>query len=165
MSLVHPVKKCPVCDMDVTENEIALYYRGIEFRFCSEQCRLRFDRRPHLFVGDPRLGESEKQKGTVVKKAHKIKLKVLPDLATRELLAAEIGALMGIESVEVNKDEITLVYDLLQVSMEDIENVIIQAQGHLKQTMTDKLRKGLIQYSEECELDNLAHLSKDSGCH
>ncbi len=86
-------------------------------------------------------------------------------MATREQLTAKLGALMGIESVEVSTGEMSLVYDLLQVSMKNIENVIFQTQGHMKQTMTDKLRKGLIQYSEECELDNLAHLSERRGCH
>ena len=94
MSLVRPVKKCPVCDMEVMENQISLRYRGIEFRFCSEQCRNRFDRRPHLFVGDPLLGNSVKQLGTVVKRSHKIKLRTLPDMATRELLAPDIVQLM-----------------------------------------------------------------------
>ncbi len=120
---------------------------------------------PSSVFGTPRLRKSKKQEATVVKKAHNIKLKALPYMATREQLTAKLGALMGIESVEVSTGEMSLVYDLLQVSMKNIENIIFQTQGHMKQTMTDKLRKGLIQYSEECELDDLAHLSESRGCH
>ena len=42
--------------------------------------------------------------------------------------------------------------------------VVDTAHGH-SQGVLDQVKRGLIHYSEECELDNLAHLTKDGGCH
>lgn len=165
MSAVHVIKKCPVCEMVVRKSVFALKYVGIDYQFCSEQCLRKFKQRPHLFVGSPLHGKSEKQKGHKSKKARKIKLKTPMSATSVALVASQIRALMGVESLEVNSDEIFVVYDLFQVSLEDIENVIIRSQGYLKETITDKVRRGIIHYSEDCELDNLAHLTKGGGCH
>jgi len=53
----------------------------------------------------------------------------------------------------------------LQVSLEDIEAVIEQSVGKLKSRVADRIKRGFIHYSEECELDNLAHPVGDGGCH
>ncbi len=165
MSRVHVFKKCPVCEMDVREGVFTLEYLGIDYLFCSEQCQSKFEHRPNLFVGNPKYGKSEKQKGREVIKAHKLKLYFPLDESKEKAVSNEIRGLMGIQGVEVNGDEICVVYDLLQVSLKDIEGAIIRSFGYLNESITQKLRRGIIHYSEECELDNLAHLSKGSGCH
>jgi YHS domain-containing protein/copper chaperone CopZ len=165
MSVVHVIKRCPVCEMVVRESVFTLKYLGIDYLFCSEQCQSKFERRPHLFVGNPMYGKSEKQKGRKAIKAHRIKLYFLLDEPKEEAVSNEISGLMGVQGVEVNGDEIGVIYDLLQVSLKDIEDAIIRSHGYLKESITQKIRRGIIHYSEECELDNLAHLSKDTGCH
>lgn len=165
MSLVNVIKKCPVCEMEVGKEALLFNYLGIDYWFCSEQCLKRFESHPHLFVGDPVHGKSEKQKGREVIKAHKLKLYFPLDESKEKAVSNEIRGLMGIQGVEVNSDEICVVYDLLQVSLKDIEDAIIRSFGYLNESITQKLRRGIIHYSEECELDHLAHLSKGSGCH
>ena len=56
-------------------------------------------------------------------------------------------------------------YGNLNASLEDIENTIEQVAISLRDGLVDKIKRGVIHYSEECELDNLAHLTRDGGCH
>ena len=66
---------------------------------------------------------------------------------------------MGLKNVDLKGQKIEVTYDLIQVSLEDIEQVIENAYGGLKPGIVESLRRGLIHNSEECELDNLEHLS------
>ncbi len=165
MSVIHVIKKCPVCEMEVRDSEFEIQYLGIDYQFCTEQCLRKFEQRPHLYVGTPTYGKSEKQLGQESEKARKIKLiKPLTKDSVKQLIN-DIRALMGVKKVEVNSDEVFVVYDLLQVSLADIENVILRFHGCLQETITEKVRRSFIHYSEECELDNLAHQSRGDGCH
>ena len=159
------IKKCPVCEMAVNDSEIKVEYRGIEHLFCTKQCKTRFESHPHLFVGDPKLGKAEKQKGRNVLKAHKIKLEYIPDNNLKAHIMDEIIELMGIQSASIENETIIVVYDLLQVSLKDIENAIIRSDGEMRKSLTENIKHNVIHFSEECELENLEHLSKGGGCH
>ncbi len=145
--------------MMVAEDSYPLEHLHIHYAFCSEQCRERFRRYPHLFVGDPAHGPSEKQKGRVERKAHRIKLVAAVEGTKRESLRNAVESLMGVETVDVGGDQVLVVYDLVQVSLNDIEDAIIAEIGGIREGVTDKIRRAFIHYSEECELENLAHLS------
>jgi YHS domain-containing protein len=149
----------PVCGMMVAEGSYPLNHLHIKYAFCSEHCRERFKKWPHLFVGDPAHGLSEKQTGKVVRKAHKIKLVNAVDPEKLPELRQSIESLMGVEAADISGDQVVVVYDLVQVSLSDIENTIIAGIGDLREGITDKIRRTFIHYSEECELDNLAHLA------
>src|SRR3989338_1338586 len=43
----------PVCHMQVPAASFATEYLGINYDFCSEQCRDRFHANPHLYMGFP----------------------------------------------------------------------------------------------------------------
>ena len=72
---------------------------------------------------------------------------------------------MGVKKVGVLEQSIFVTYDLIQVSLEDIENSIVMMIGKLDGSLTETIKRGFIHYTEECELENLAHLSKSGGCH
>ena len=76
-----------------------------------------------------------------------------------------LQSLMGFKSVGFLESSVYVTYDLLQVSLDDIEKNIIASIGKLDDSWTEKIKRGFIHYTEECELENLAHLSKDGKCH
>lgn len=157
--------RCPVCGMTETNESQMLDYRGIKHYFCSSQCRDRFEAHPHLYVGDPQHGLSVKQRGEVVAKRQKLRLSRDLSDEVKERLQTEVGILMGILDLAFDGANILVTYDLLQISLEDIEKAIVQSACQLNDAITDRIRRSVIHYSEACELENLAHLTKDGGCH
>ena len=150
---------CPVCKMSVEGSSLHKTYKGIDYWFCSSRCATRFDSRPHLYVGDPWRGQSVKQKGQEVIKSHRINLNIELSPLISEFLSRELKKLMGLKSVNVKGPTIEVTYDLIQISLADIEAVIEDAYGGLKSGIVESLRRGLIHNSEECELDSQEHLA------
>lgn len=153
------LRRDPVCRAMVAEDSHPWTHLHIRYAFCSEHCRERFKKWPHLYVGDPTHGLSEKQRGKVVRKSHRIKL--IEPVGGQRLseLREAIESLMGVEAVEISGEEIVVAYDLMQVSLSDIEAVIAAEAGDLSDGIADRIQRAMIHYSEECELDNLAHLA------
>lgn len=145
--------------MMVSRDSYPLDHQHIRYAFCSEHCRERFRKYPHLFVGEATYGLAEKQKGRVVKKAQRIKLVNEVGLDKLPQLSQGLESLMGVEAVDVRGDEVTVIYDLVQISLSEIEDTIVAELGGLREGITDKIRRAFIHYSEECELENLAHLT------
>ncbi len=148
---------CPVCNMN---DDLTLHsaYRGVDYWFCSTQCKKRFQSRPHLYVGDPWHGQSVKQKGEEVVRSHRINLNIVPSPLVSDLLVRELEKLMGVKTARLKGQAIEVTYDLIQISLTDIENAIEIAYGGLKPGVVESLRRGLIHSSEDGELDNLGHL-------
>lgn len=157
--MVGSVRTCPVCEMSASDSSLQTQYRGNSYWFCSTQCEKRFESRPHLYVGDPWHGQSVKQKGEEVVKSHRINLNIVPSPLISDLLVRELEKLMGLKSVRLQGQTIEVTYDLIQISLAEIEKVIETAYGGLKSGIVESLRRGLIHNSEECELDNLGHLT------
>ena len=80
-------------------------------------------------------------------------------------LDASLQMLMGVEAMVFEDEDLYVTYDLIQVSLEDIEKAIEKVAVGFREGVVEQVKRGLIHYSEECELDNLAHLTKDGGCH
>jgi len=114
-------------------------------------------------VGDPQHGLAPKQKGDVLIKKRRIRLLSVISNDARARLITAITKLMGVQDISIEGDEVLVVYDLMKIALEDIEAVIVKSVGQLDEAVTEKIKRGFIHYSEECELDNLAHLTKDSG--
>lgn len=157
--------RCPVCDMKKINRSLLWNYQGINHYFCSRQCLERFKSRPHLFVGDPQHGLSPKQKNQVILKKRRMRLREIISDDLKADLKTSLQSLMGIDAVDFTDQELYVTYDLLQASLEDIEKTIEQAAARLSKGMAEQVKRRLIHYSEECELDNLAHLTKNSDCH
>jgi len=146
--------KDPVCDMWVAPELNAVNYQGLHFAFCSQQCKERFLANPHLYIGLP--GEpAPKQSGRKVVKRRRLHLEAsLPD-ADAQQLVERILAMMGVYAIEFEADELTITYDLLQVTTEQIEVVLQQAGAHLGAGWAERLRRAFVHYLEETEVDSL----------
>lgn len=156
---------CPVCHMTKINRSLLINYQGVKHYFCSSQCLERFKAHPCLFVGHPKNGLSAKQKGQTVLKKRRIGFYEPIDEELKFVLEQSLLSLMGVETLVFEGPCLYVTYDLLQVSLEEIEASIEHTAGKLPSGVTDRIKRGFIHYSEECELDNLAHLNSDSGCH
>ena len=155
-------KKCPVCEMLLLKSDNVVQFKGINFWLCSEQCRDRFNQRPSLYIGDPKHGKSVKQHGVKVEKKHTIKL-VLPDNhESIDLLIQYLNSLMGVIQARINQGQLEIEYDLIQVSLGEIESFIKSTGIAIEQSWIDKVHNALIHYNEDGELDNLGHPYKDN---
>ena len=146
-----------VCGMRVGPDSFPCDYEGIHFAFCSEQCRQHFQARPHLYIGDPKHGKAVRQQGQQLLKKHRITLKELPDAEHREHILNSVNQLMGVKHCELDGRNIQVEYDLLAVSLKDIEQAITSQHVAEDDSALDKLRRAVIHLSEECELDQLSH--------
>ena len=122
--------KDPVCHMLVPPDQNALNYQGMDFAFCSQQCKDRFLADPHLYIGVP--GEpAPKQEGQKVLKRRRLRLEIpLSDTDARQV-TEQLLAMMGVYSVDIAADELAITYDLLQATAEQIEATLQQAGARL----------------------------------
>jgi len=151
--------------MAVATPEFETEFLAITYRFCSRQCQERFLQHPKLYRGDPRHGKSAKQKGHAVLKRHQIVLAepLSPELNSR--LERAITDLMGIRELSFSDNAVWVTYDLLEVSLADIEAAILSVVGDIDHSLVGDLKRKFIHYSQECELENLAHPGPGKGCH
>ena len=144
----------PVCGMQVSRDSFAIEHLGIHYAFCSQQCQDRFEANPHLYIGVP--GEqAPKQKGLEIVKQRRFRLEQPLTNEEAAILVKELGAMMGIRSMEVTGDTISITYDLLQATAEQIEVRIGEVGGLLGTGWAERLQRGFVHYVEECEAGNL----------
>jgi YHS domain-containing protein len=165
MSKIEFTIHCPVCHMKKINRALLFKFQGVDHHFCSTQCLQRFKAHPHLFVGDPKHGMSPKQKGQVVIKRRRIGFTKPAEDELKAILKRSLLSLMGIEELVFEEQCLYVTYDLLQISLEEIEETLERLAATLDAGLVNRIRHGFIHYSEECELDNLAHLTRDDGCH
>lgn len=148
----HNDNKCPVCGMEVRHHDHEAIFQQICFAFCSEQCKARFLAHPHLYTGYP--GQpAPKQEGQVVLKHRRIPLVQPLSVEGAELVQELLGGLMGVSAVTISGDTIEVTYDLLQVSLEEMEVVLSNAGARLGGNWAELLRRALIHESEELEIN------------
>ncbi len=141
----------PVCQMRVPPDQHAISYQGMNFAFCSQQCKDRFLANPHLYIGLP--GErAPKQAGQEVIKRRRLRLDAPLSDADAQAVVAQLLALMGVYSVELEAGELAITYDLLQATAEQIEETLQQAGARLGGGWGEKLRRAFVHYLEETEL-------------
>ncbi|ALP52299.1 hypothetical protein Tel_03600 [Candidatus Tenderia electrophaga] len=144
--------ECPVCGMRVGRHDREISYRQMNFAFCSEQCRARFLAHPHLYVGYPGQA-APKQNGQVALKRRRLHLQQPLSTEGEVLVGEMLRGLMGIDAVTVSGDTIEITYDLLQVSLEELESAITAAGTRLGEGWPERLRRALIHASEESEIE------------
>ncbi len=157
----------PVCGMRVGPDDRVVEYRGMRFAFCSEQCRERFRTHPGLYVGNPGA-PAPRQRGEVRRRRRHLRLEAPLGEAQARAVVAHLRRLMGIEDVRVQGADVLITYDLLQVSLEDIENALGEAGARLGDAWTDRLRRGFLQFVEDWELHAMDGDGGGSGgahCH
>ncbi|HED17080.1 MAG TPA: YHS domain-containing protein [Gammaproteobacteria bacterium] len=156
---------CPVCEMSVTADDLQISHQGMNFYFCSAQCKDRFRANPHLYIGS--AGHpSVKQHGDVVLKQRSLLLDESLSSVQAEQLSSVLRSLMGIRKIHIEGDRIQIIYDLLQVTVQQIEQAIEQAGDHLGHGVSSMLKRSFVHYLEETELNNLEQQADNSKhCH
>lgn len=146
--------KDPVCGMEVDPRQFETVYAGIHFAFCSEQCRQRFVANPHLYIGVP--GEKAlKQAGAELIKRRRFRLDSPLTGQGAAILADDLGAMMGVKEVQARGYIVTISYDLLQTTAEQLEARMAEVGVKLGEGWAERLRRGFVHYEEECEVGNL----------
>ncbi|WP_230557049.1 hypothetical protein [Teredinibacter turnerae] len=169
MARVKPLKAtprpCPVCNMEKISSDLWRCYRGVKFNFCSQQCLDRFVAYPGLYCGNPKTGKSEKQKGRTELECHKIVFtKKIPDDQYKGV-ETQLKSMMGVVSIQQGDNHIIVTYDLLEVSLASIEDVVQRVLSDFNTTLLNTLHRTWVRYTEECELENMSNPGKSSGCH
>lgn len=148
--------KCPVCDMDAKDSTIIAGHTGIEYHFCSRQCRENFLARPTLYVGK----QSAMLAGKAIIKRRTFLLDCTVEKAVEQQLINVLQKMMGVGEVQINGREIAVSYNLLEATAEQLERAISDAGAALGSGWAARLKHGWMYYTEENELDNL---SSDGG--
>lgn len=151
-------RQCPVCCMVATDSTISLSYHGKSYHFCSQQCLENFNSRPKLYLG---VKAEKHQRKSIVKK-RTFKLDISLSEAEGVALDSALSGMMGVREVQINGNRISISYDLLEATAEQIERELVQAGNTLETGWSTRLKRGWIQYTEENELDNLA--TGESAC-
>lgn len=146
--------KDPVCGMEVAPAQFETVYEGLHYAFCSEQCRQRFLVNPHLYVGVP--GEkAPAQEGVELLKRRRFRLDAPLAAQDAAILTEALGAMMGVKAVEIEDDTVTLTYDLIQATADQLEAKMVEVGAKLGAGWAERLRRGFVHYMEECEVGNL----------
>lgn len=144
-----------VCGMQVEDGENRIEYAGVGYSFCSKQCRERFLANPHLYIGIPAKQKAPKQEGKSVIKQRMLRLAqpLTPEQAG--VVVEALQSMMGIRSVTVEGDSVTITYDLLEAMLEQIEERLGEIGVQLGGGLGERLRRAFVHYEEECEVGNL----------
>ena len=153
----------PVCHMQVPAASFATEYLGINYAFCSEQCRDRFHANPHLYMGFPGR-KAPAQEGVEVVKCRKIRLACPLDTAQSRQIYDALTDMMGVRNVHIDGGKLEIKYDLIQVTEEQIENKLASVGATLGQGWADRLKRAFIHFEEEFEIDNLEVTKNKKGC-
>ncbi len=146
--------KDPVCQMLVAPDQYAITYLGMDFAFCSQQCKERFLANPRLYIGVP--GEkAPKQAGQEVIKRRRLRLETPLSDAGAQQVSQQLRAMMGVYSVDIDANELIITYDLLQATAGQIEASLQQAGARLGEGWGEKLRRAFVHYLEETEVATL----------
>lgn len=147
--------KDPVCGMEVAPAQLETVYEGLHYAFCSEQCRQRFAANPHLYIGVP--GEkAARQKGVELFKRRRFQLDTPLAAQDAEILAKELGAMMGVKAIEIEDgNTVAITYDLIQATADQLEAKMAEVGAKLGAGWAERLRRGFVHYMEECEVGNL----------
>lgn len=155
---------CPVCGSLDTDESLEQTFHGVPHHFCSAHCSGRFARRPHLYVGTPAQKTAVKQQGKIVEKSHHVVLQRPLPIPLQQTLAASVQALPGVAQCSIDGADLKVRYDLIVISLKDVEKVVEQVAGPLSDSLTERAKRKALHFGEENELDNLGHLS-GNGAH
>ena len=146
--------KDPVCGMAIDSRAFEAIYLDVHYAFCSRQCQERFTANPYLYIGVP--GEkAPKQMGMAVIKQRRFRLDQPLSATEAKLLGKELRSMMGIRAVDLNGDTLTITYDLIQATAEQLEAKMVEVGVKRGEGWAERLRRGFVHYLEECEVGSL----------
>lgn len=143
--------KDPVCRMLVAPEQNAINYQGMDFAFCSWQCKERFLANPHLYIGGPGA-PAPKQAGERIIKRRRLRLGRPLSEAARRHVGEQLRAMMGVHSADFDAYELIITYDLIEATAEQIETTLQEAGARLGDGWSERLRRAFVHYLEETEV-------------
>ncbi|MBU6467635.1 MAG: YHS domain-containing protein [Betaproteobacteria bacterium] len=160
---MYKLVKDPVCHMVVPETSFPTEYEGIRYAFCSAQCKERFLANPHLYTGLPGQ-KAPAQQGKQIIKRRSLVLSVPLDAKQVELVKKALLEMMGVIEICIEGDKIDILYDLMQVTAEQIADKLALIGTELGGRWMDRLKRAFINYEEECEIGSL-EVANRKRCH
>lgn len=143
-----------VCDMMVEPGLNELEYQGKAYSFCSLQCRERFQANPHLYIGAGGK-KAPRQEGRESLKRRRMKLnEPLTDDEQAQVIE-ELRAMMGVKEVTIEGHVLSITYDLLQATAQQIGDRLAEIGVLLGHGWAERLRRAFIEYQEETEIEIL----------
>ncbi|MDX8408349.1 MAG: hypothetical protein R8L58_08190 [Mariprofundaceae bacterium] len=149
---------CPVCGMDARDSTIFTVHNDIEYYFCSAQCRENFGARPKLYIG--KRGAKPATREVIKRRSFRLDRPVEGEM--EHLLKDALHRMMGIRSVRISGRNISITYNLLQATADQLEQAMADAGAELGAGWSARLKHSWTHYTEENELDNLT--SDDAAC-
>jgi len=140
---------CPVCGPNASTAHAAEYHKML-FHFCSEQCRENFQAHPGLYSGKRPTDTA------AVIKHRKLRLARALKSTAAEALSAHLRSITGVKEVSAQESRLAIRYDLLQLTLTQIERALDRRGFPLDSGWWQKLRRAWMRTTEENELDNLA---------
>jgi hypothetical protein len=122
----------------------------MRMNFCSEQCRENFQAHPALYSG------KRSEENAVVIKHRKLRLSKPLDAAGIDKLNTYLHTLTGVKEAHAQGSRLAIRYDLLQLTLPQIERALTKSGFPLDGGWWPKLRRSWICNTEANELDNLA---------
>lgn len=151
-----------VCGMQVEEGTRQIEYRGEKYSFCSQQCHDRFQSNPRLYIGVPGQ-QAPRHAGLEVMKRRRMRLSQPLSSSQAEMLAESLQAMRGVLSVSIEDDRVSIEYDLLLVTAEQLEQKLAEIGIQLGTGWSDRLLRTVTHYEEGCEIGNLEVDPKQTG--
>lgn len=136
--------KDPVCGRDVRSREISTVFLGVEYRFCSPECRDRFLAFRDLYAGL----RGQRSPGQMGRRVLRCRHLCLAAPLSAEQSARVGAALPGIVTVDVDGKGIDIVFDLARVGIGQLEARLVEVGTQLGEGRVERLRQGM-QHSEE----------------
>ncbi|BCB27437.1 hypothetical protein SKTS_23230 [Sulfurimicrobium lacus] len=153
----------PVCHMKVSSTSFAAEYAGGHYAFCSAQCKERFLANPRLYIGFPGH-KAPAQEGKQVIKRRRLLLSDPFDAGQAEQVMNALREMMGILEVSIEGDKLTIKYDLIQVTAEQIADKLASIGANLGGGWIDRLKLSWINNLEEIEISSL-EVDNKKCCH
>lgn len=154
----------PVCLMEVKQGSLEYKHKGLSYSFCSQQCQDRFNTNPHLYIGQPGK-PAPKQLGKSLIRKRVLELDMPIPVQIEHLVKEILGEMMGIKIITIESNTIQITYDLLEVTIQQIETTLEKSGEKLSTAWAVRLKRAFIHYLEDTELDNLEHQYDTHGCH
>lgn len=148
------LSKDVVCGMQTALGNNRLVYLGVTYSFCSEQCRERFVANPHLYVGVPGHAAPRQQGASVIKR-RTLRLADPLSPGQAKMLGEALQSMMGIHVVSAEGHGVTITYDLLVATEQQIEQRLAEIGVQLGDGLVERLHRAFVHYEEECEIGNL----------
>lgn len=141
---------CPVCGMKVGAGPFTLEYHKMIIHFCSEQCRETFKTHPGLYNS-----KQDKDRVEVIKR-RRMRLSGPLDPEAVQAITEYLQALMGVKEIHLEGRSLLIRYDLLQLTLMQIERSLNEVDIELDNSWWQRLRRSWTHNTEKNELDNLA---------